>query len=84
MMQNIMPIGKNSKAYAEIQARFKTKRIKCLPTASFLAMSEKLDMAMEIDRLIIDTAIEKIKTRNLNEKFFGINVTAKVRTTINL
>ncbi|TMP32035.1 EAL domain-containing protein [Pseudoalteromonas rubra] len=76
MMQNIMPIGKNVKAYAEIQARFKTEDGQMLPTASFLAMAEKLEMAIEIDQLIIDTSIEMIKSRNFNEKFFGINVTA--------
>ncbi|MDW7547425.1 MULTISPECIES: GGDEF domain-containing protein [Pseudoalteromonas] len=76
MMQNIMPIGKNSKAYAEIQSRFKTEEGQMLPTASFLAMAEKLEMAIEIDQLIIDTSLETIKTRNFNEKYFGINVTA--------
>ncbi len=76
VMQNIMPIGKSVKAYAEIQVRFKTAENQMLPTASFLAMAEKLEMAMEIDRLIIDTTLEKVKTRNFSEKFFGINVTA--------
>ncbi len=76
VMQNIMPIGKSVKAYAEIQVRFKTAENQMLPTASFLAMAEKLEMAMEIDRLIIDSTLEKIKTRNFSEKFFGINVTA--------
>lgn len=76
MMQNIMPVGKNVKAYAEIQSRFTTEDGQMLPTASFLAMAEKLDMAVEIDQLIVETSIELIKTRNFNEKFFGINVTA--------
>ncbi|KTF17933.1 EAL domain-containing protein [Pseudoalteromonas sp. H105] len=76
VMQNIMPIGKSAKAYAEIQVRFKTEEGQVLPTASFLAMAEKLDMAIEIDRLIIDTSLEKIKSRNFSEKYFGINVTA--------
>ncbi|WP_440053893.1 EAL domain-containing protein [Pseudoalteromonas sp. T1lg65] len=76
MMQNIMPIGNNSKAYAEIQARFKTEDGQMLPTASFLAMAEKLEMAVEIDQLIINSSLELIKTRNFNEKMFGINVTA--------
>lgn len=75
VMQNIMPLGKNIKAYAEIQVRFKTEDNQMLPTASFLAMAEKLDMAIEIDRLIIDSSLEKIKSRNLSEKFFGLNVT---------
>ncbi|AQQ00830.1 diguanylate phosphodiesterase [Pseudoalteromonas aliena] len=76
VMQNIMPLGKNSKAYAEIQVRFKTEENQTLPTASFLAMAEKLDMAIDIDKLIIDSSLEKIKTRNLSEKNFGLNVTA--------
>lgn len=75
VMQNIMPLSKNVKAYAEIQARFKTAEAQTLPTASFLAMAEKLDMAMEIDRLIIDSSLEKIKNLNFSEKFFGLNVT---------
>ncbi|NMM40240.1 EAL domain-containing protein [Pseudoalteromonas arctica] len=76
VMQNIMPIGKSMKAYAEIQVRFKTTENQVLPTASFLAMAEKLDMAMEIDQLIINSSLEKIKSRNFSEKFFGLNVTA--------
>ena len=76
VMQNIMPIGKSVKAYAEIQVRFKTAENQVLPTASFLAMAEKLDMAMEIDRLIINSSLEKIKSRNFSEKYFGLNVTA--------
>ena len=76
VMQNIMPLGKSIKAYAEIQVRFKTEDNQVLPTASFLAMAEKLDMAIEIDRLIIDSSLEKVKSRNLSEKFFGLNVTA--------
>ncbi len=76
VMQNIMPIGKSMKAYAEIQVRFKTAENQVLPTASFLAMAEKLDMAMEIDQLIINSSLEKIKSRNFSEKFFGLNVTA--------
>ncbi|CAM3049678.1 EAL domain-containing protein [Pseudoalteromonas distincta] len=76
VMQSIMPLGKNIKAYAEIQVRFKTEDNQVLPTASFLAMAEKLDMAIEIDRLIIDSSLEKVKSRNLSEKYFGLNVTA--------
>ncbi|WP_213607841.1 GGDEF domain-containing protein [Pseudoalteromonas sp.] len=75
VIQNIMPLGKSIKAYAEIQARFKTEEKQALPTASFLAMAEKLDMAIEIDKLIIDSSLEKIKSSNLSEKYFGLNIT---------
>lgn len=76
VMQNILPLGKSIKAYAEIQVRFHTEDNQALPTASFLAMAEKLDMAVEIDRLIIDSSLEKVKNHNLSEKYFGLNVTA--------
>jgi len=76
VVQNIMPLGKSIKAYAEIQVRFKTEDNQALPTGSFLAMAEKLGMAIEIDRMIIDSSLEKIKSRNLSEKYFGLNVTA--------
>ncbi|MEL0642441.1 GGDEF domain-containing protein [Pseudoalteromonas aliena] len=76
VMQNIMPLGKSIKAYAEIQVRFKTEDNQSLPTASFLAMSEKLGLIIEIDKLIIDSSLEKVKSRNLSEKYFGLNVTA--------
>jgi diguanylate cyclase (GGDEF)-like protein len=75
VMQNIMPLGKSIKAYAEIQARFKTEENQALPTASFLAMAEKLDMAIEIDKLIIESSLERIKSSNLSEKYFGLNIT---------
>ncbi|WP_372859229.1 EAL domain-containing protein [Pseudoalteromonas sp.] len=75
VMQNIMPLGKSIKAYAEIQARFKTEENQALPTASFLAMAEKLDMAIEIDKLIIESSLGKIKSSNLSEKYFGLNIT---------
>ena len=64
VIQNIMPLGKSIKAYAEIQARFKTEENQALPTASFLAMAEKLDMAIEIDKLIIESSLERIKSSN--------------------
>ena len=84
VMQNIMPIGKSVKAYAEIQVRFKTAENQMLPTASFLAMAEKLEMAMEIDRLIIDTTLEKVKTRNFSEKFLVLMLRHQALTMISL
>ncbi len=77
MIQPIMPTSRSAKAYSEILARFKTDDDHILPTASFLAMSEKLDQITHVDKLVIEATIEAIKTRNLNDQFFGLNVTAK-------
>lgn len=48
-----------------------------LPTASFIAMAEKLDKIVSVDRLIIETAIVAIKTKNLLDQSFGINISAR-------
>ena len=66
----------NRATVLEKASKIKTEEIQMLPTASFLAMAEKLEMAIDIDKLIIDSSLELIKTRNFTEKFFGINVTA--------
>lgn len=77
MIQTIMPTSRSAKAYSEIFARFKTSDEHILPTSSFLAMSEKLNQHAHVDRLVIEEAINAIKTRNLNDQFFGVNVSAK-------
>ncbi|MBU2971916.1 GGDEF domain-containing protein [Pseudoalteromonas sp. C2R02] len=76
MIQTISPTNRSTKAYSEILARFKTNDDQILPTASFLAMSEKLGQISHVDKLIIESAIDSIKNKNLSEQFFGINITA--------
>lgn len=77
LLQPIMPTSRNAKAYSEILTRFKTDDGHLLPTASFLAMSEKLDKVTYVDRMVIEGALDAIKTKNLSGQFFGINVTAR-------
>ena len=77
MIQTITPASRSAKAYSEIFARFRTSEDHILPTTSFLAMSEKLNQHTHVDRLVIEEAINAIKTRNLNDQFFGLNVSAK-------
>lgn len=76
MLQTITPTNRSTKAYSEILARFKTHDDQILPTASFLAMSEKQGKISHVNRLIIESAIDSIKNKNLSEKSFGINITA--------
>ncbi len=77
LVQPIQPISRNSKVYGEILARFLNSNDEMLPTASFIAMAEKLDKIVAIDRLIIETAIEEIKHKNLLDKSFGLNISAR-------
>ncbi len=76
MAQTITPTNRSTKTYAEVLARFKTKEDQVLPTASFLAMAEKLEQISHVDRMIIESAIDIIKTKNLSEQFFGLNITS--------
>jgi EAL domain-containing protein (putative c-di-GMP-specific phosphodiesterase class I) len=75
MVQPIQASNRGSKAYAEILARFKGADEQILPTASFLAMAEKLNRVIEIDRLIVEKVLDTIKTKKMADQFFGINLT---------
>lgn len=77
LAQLIQPSSRSAKAYSEILVRFKTQEGQILPTASFLAMAEKLDRIVAVDRLIIETALTTIKNKNLQDQYFGINLSAR-------
>lgn len=77
LMQPIQPIGKTSKLYGEILARFMNEDEDVLPTAPFIAMAEKLDKIIAIDKLIIEKAIETINKHYATEHRFGINISAR-------
>ncbi|CAM3840797.1 EAL domain-containing protein [Rheinheimera salexigens] len=77
LTQLIQPATRSSRTYSEILVRFKTQENQVLPTASFLAMAEKLDKIIEIDRLVIETSLTTIKQKNLQDQYFGINLSAR-------
>jgi len=77
LVQPIQPNTRNSKVYGEILARFLNSNDEMLPTASFIAMAEKLDKIVAVDKLIIETAIDEIKNKNLLDKSFGINISSR-------
>ena len=74
LFQPINAANRSSKAYTEVYSRFKLEDGQVLPTASFLAMAEKLNRVVDIDRMIIEKVIDVIKTKNMADKFFGINI----------
>lgn len=77
LVQQIKPNSRNTKMYGEVLARFLNSNDEMLPTASFIAMAEKLDKIVAVDRLIIETAIEEIKNKNIIDQSFGINISAR-------
>jgi len=77
LLQPILPSGRNSKVYSEVLARFLNTNDDMLPTATFIAMAEKLDKIVAIDRLIIDTVIKEITSKNMLEHSYGINISPR-------
>ncbi|MEY8216614.1 MAG: EAL domain-containing protein, partial [Colwellia sp.] len=77
LLQPIQPAGRNNKVYGEVLARFLNSNDEMLPTASFIAMAEKLDKIIAIDKLIIDVTIKEINNKNLLDHSFGINISAR-------
>lgn len=77
LLQPIQPNGRNNKAYSEILARFINSNNDILPTTSFIAMAEKLDKIVAIDKLIIEKAIQEITNKNMLDHSFGINISAR-------
>ena len=77
LVQNIQPSKRVTKMYGEVLARFKNANDEILPTASFIAMAEKLDKIVAIDRLIIETTINEISSKNYVDQSFGINVSSR-------
>jgi diguanylate cyclase (GGDEF)-like protein len=77
LLQPIQPNGRNSKVYGEILARFLNSNNEMLPTTSFIAMAEKLDKIIALDKLIIETTIKEIVDKNMLDQSFGINISAR-------
>jgi len=77
LVQPIKPSSPNNRVYGEILARFLNSNDDILPTASFFAMAEKLDKIVAVDRMIIERAIKEITERNMQDHYFGINVSSR-------
>ncbi|WOH38084.1 GGDEF domain-containing protein [Thalassotalea fonticola] len=75
--QLIQPSSRNNRIYSEVLSRFTSSEGDILPTASFIAMAEKLDKIILIDRLVIEKTLKEIKEKNLREQAFGINLSTR-------
>jgi EAL domain-containing protein (putative c-di-GMP-specific phosphodiesterase class I)/GGDEF domain-containing protein len=77
LVQHIKPNNRNNKVYGEVLARFLNSNDEMLPTASFIAMAEKLDKIVAVDKMIIEKVINEIKVKNLHDHSFGINISSR-------
>ncbi len=75
--QPIHPTSENKKIYHEILARFRGSEGETLPTAALIAMAEKLDKIIEIDRLVVEKTIAEIQRKNLKEHRYGVNLSTR-------
>ncbi|MDN3652189.1 GGDEF domain-containing protein [Thalassotalea ponticola] len=75
--QLIQPSGRNNRIYHEVLSRFTSSEGDILPTATFIAMAEKLDKMVLIDRLVIEKTLSEIKSKNLTKQMFGINLSIR-------
>lgn len=77
LVQQIQPGNRSAKTYSELLIRFQSAEGQLLPTASFLAMAEKLDRITAVDRAIVEHAIHVIKSKNMLDQYFGINLSSR-------
>ena len=77
LVQHIKPNNRNNKVYGEVLARFLNSNDEMLPTASFIAMAEKLDKIVSVDKMIIEKVINEIKVKNLHDHSFGVNISSR-------
>jgi len=77
LTQQLKPNNLNTKVYSEVLARFLNANNEMLPTASFIAMAEKLDKIVAVDRMIIEKVLSEISNKNLFDHHFGINISAR-------
>jgi len=77
LVQHIKPNNRNNKVYGEVLARFLNSNDEMLPTASFIAMAEKLDKIVAVDKMIVEKVISEIKVKNLHDHSFGVNISSR-------
>ena len=72
--QPIQSCNKHKKFYQEFLTRFKNDEGKALPTSSVIAMAERHDLIVEVDKLIIIKAIRILKSNPQLNSSIGINI----------
>ncbi len=68
--------GQEAQVYTEVRARFASINGDTLPTGSLIAMAEKLDKIIALDKMIIKTTFEQLIDIHSDVKF-GININAR-------
>jgi RNase E specificity factor CsrD len=74
--QPILPCRKDVQVYRELLTRFHNEEGKFLPTTTVFAMAERHGLVVELDKLVVVTAMQLLKKHPSLEGNFGINISA--------
>lgn len=74
LSQPVQPIHRNMKSYQEIYIRFIGNNNALLPTDTFFAMAQRLDLTIKTDQMIIDNIIRSSRTQMDNDCYWGVNL----------
>lgn len=74
--QPILPCNTDNNLYRELLARFYNAEGKHVPTASVIAMSERYDLSIELDKMIITSTLKLMKDNPQLTGMLGVNISA--------
>ncbi|QSX42410.1 EAL domain-containing protein [Shewanella cyperi] len=74
MQQPILPCRSEVEVYRELFARFFNSEGKFMPTSTVIAMAERHGMAMELDKLVVNTVIKQLQENPNLRGNYGINI----------
>lgn len=72
--QYIKPIRGELKSYIELQSRFKNQEGDFVPTHSLISQAEVLDYSLDIDKMVVNAAINIAKSRDGFKETYGVNL----------
>ncbi|EKE69163.1 EAL domain-containing protein [Gallaecimonas xiamenensis] len=76
MAQPVQGINRNQVHYTEILARCYDKDGRLLPTASVMAMAERLGLIQQLDKLVMEKTLKELLGKPLGQSLYAINLNA--------
>lgn len=76
LAQPIQGVNRNEVHYTEILARCHDKDGRLLPTASVMAMAERLGLIQQLDKLVMESALKELVGKPLGRSMYAINLNA--------
>ncbi len=67
-------IFQTNKQYYEVLLRLKDNENRLIPAGVFMPIAERLSLMPELDKLVINAIVNKIKNHNNENKYYSINI----------